>query len=124
MSFSCLTLFDPCEMGIKTLVSDRNQMPLESPLPPSALVASHQQDRLPPGIEGKGDAPDASFRVKAQFLHVGVLRAFECIDPWPAGRRAEPLHNTHLRQQLDANLGRQRKKFRLEFRCELDYPHR
>ncbi len=54
-----------------------------------------------------------------------------CFEPLSVSTRGLPVAGpnrsttrTHLRQQLDANLGRQRKKFRLEFRCELDYPHR
>src|SRR5262245_34102184 len=76
-SFSCPALFEPGKVDIESPVGDRDQSPIKRPLGRPALVAGHQQDRLPLRIEGKSDAPDAPRRIKAQLLHIGVLRALE-----------------------------------------------
>src|SRR5262245_1907820 len=122
-SFSCPALFEPGTVDIESPVGDRDQSPIKRPLGRPTLVAGHQQDRLPLRIEGKSDAPDAPRRIEAQLLHIGVLRALECIDTRPAGRWAELLDNACLCQQFDADLGRQRQNFEFEFRCKLDRPH-
>src|SRR3984893_2549580 len=110
MSPACPAALHAFEVSVKARISRCDQPPIKSPLAASALVARDQQDRSPPRIEGKRDAPYAALGIEAQLLHIGVLRAIERIDPRSAGGRTEPLDNAGLRQKLGPHLGRHHQK--------------
>src|SRR5438309_4187643 len=111
------------EVGVKTRIGGCDQPPIESPFAAAGLVTRYQQDRAPPRIESKGDAPYATLGIETQLLHIGVLRPIERIDPRAAGSRTEPLDDAGLGQKLDPYFGGQRQKLVLEFRGQLDRPH-
>src|SRR5260370_28568792 len=103
------------EVRVKPRIGRCDQPPIKSPLATSALVARDQQDRPPPRIEGKGDAPYAALRIEAQLLHIGVLRAVKRVDPRAAGSGTELLDNAGLGQHLDPYFCGQRQKLGLVF---------
>src|SRR5260370_33930986 len=111
------------EVRVKPRIGRCDQPPIKSPLAASTLVARDQQDRPPPRIEGKGDAPYAALGIEAQLLHIGVLRAVERIDSRAAGSGTEPLNDAGLRQQLDPYFAGQRQKLQLELRGQVNAPH-
>jgi hypothetical protein len=50
----------------------------------TAFVTPDQQNRLPFGIESKGQSPHLLVPRKPKFFHVGVSGAFQGINGWPA----------------------------------------
>ena len=87
-------------MGVKARVRQCNQPFVKAPLIRAALVAAHQQNRLPRRVEGKGDASYFARPAKAQLLHVGVLRALQRIHCRPPQARAEIPQQQRMGQQF------------------------
>ena len=81
-------------MCVVPVIGDGNQPPVEPALVRSALVATHQKNGLPGGIEGEGHTPDLPMPFEPQFFHVGVSRTLEGVDSRPAQVGPE------LRQQM------------------------
>ena len=67
-------------MPIEAGVGETDEPFVEPFLVGTALVPTHEKDRLPIRVEGEGDAPYLSLSAETQFLHVGVLRSLHCVD--------------------------------------------
>jgi len=70
-------------MRVEPVVCLADEFPIEAPLASSAFVPSDKQDRSASRIKGEGHSPHSVFRIEAKFLHVGVLRIFECVHSGP-----------------------------------------
>lgn len=121
MSFSHVPVLSR-EMGVETRIRRGDQPTVEASAADTRLVACHEQDRLPPAVEGEGHAPHAPSRVETQLLHVGVPRPLQSIDPRASESRSEAFDDLRLRQQLDLHRGRKSGEFGVEVRCEADRP--
>lgn len=67
-------------MPIEAGVRETNEPFVEPLLVGTALVPTHEKDRLPIRVEGEGDAPYLALPAETQFLHVGVFRSLQCVD--------------------------------------------
>ena len=75
-------------MHVEAGVGEADEPFVEPFLVGTALVPTHEKDRLPIRIEGEGDAPYLALPAKPQFLHVGVLRSLQRVhrgapEAWP-----------------------------------------
>jgi len=89
-----------CKMLVVTFISHRNQSLVKPTLISATLIASDQQNRLPLGVEGKGNTLDAAIPTKTQFHHVGVLRTLQPIDRWTTQIRSKLTEQQRMRQQF------------------------
>jgi hypothetical protein len=78
-------------MGVKTLVSLADQLPVEASLAHPRLIACHEQNGPAPRIKGEGYSPFSARRRKAQLLHIGMAGSIQCIDARAPQLRAELL---------------------------------
>src|SRR3989304_551160 len=84
-------LFDPRYMLIKARVRFFDELAIKPLFAAARFIPAHQQNGLPLGVEGEGDAPHAVRSVEPKFLHVCVTRSFQRIHARPAQCRAELL---------------------------------
>lgn len=53
------------------------------------LVSGYEKDGLPVSVKGKGHAPHAVSRFKAQFFHISVFGILQCVHMRPPNPGAE-----------------------------------
>ena len=109
-------------MRLKARIRFVNQLPIKPLLAHAGFVPGDKQNRVAPGIEGKGHAPHSVRGVKAQFLHIRVARAFQGIHSRPPQLRSELLEQPSMRQNLILNVDWELTPFRFEFIREVDAP--
>jgi len=98
-----LVLGELPKVAIVDPVGDRNHLFVEA-LRLSSLVATDQEDRRPLGVEGEEDSHRLGY---PQLLHIGVLRALDCVGERPASARTKLLQGLHRGDDLALPLVRQ-----------------
>lgn len=75
-------------MPVKSFIRYADQIAIESRLPDSCLVPTHQQNGLALLIKGKGNTPCSPIGIETQLLHPGVTRTVESIHIRPSKLRS------------------------------------
>ena len=109
-------------MGGTAPVCSRNQSPIEPGLAPPRLVSATQDDAPPHRVERERESPDTACRIEAEFLHVGVARPVQRIDPRPAQVWTEYFEHGHMCEQFILHCFGDGLAFRHALRMELNVP--
>ena len=111
-------------MRLKARIGFVNQLPIKPLLAHAGYVPGDEQNRVAPGIEGKGHAPHSVRGIKAQFLHIAVTRSLQGIHPRPAQLRTKLFEQPSVRQNLILDVDWELIPFRFQLICEVDIPAR
>src|SRR5882762_1488258 len=89
----------------------------------SRFVTSNKHYRGALGVKSKGNSPNATVRVEAELLHIGVLRPVEGVNPRQLSGRTELFDHPKLGQKLVLNLDGQFIELFVKLVGELNVPH-